>query len=185
MRKITFTELQNMAIAAKGAIDHIYLHWTAGHYDQTFEDYHLNITGDGDIYASTDDLTDLLYHTWHRNTGAIGISICCCVDATAGSLENEGTDTDFGSEPPTADQLETMAKVVAILCTGLDIPIDGQHVMTHCEAAELDAYGPSTTCERWDLWSLPDSDGTMKPGGDVLRGKAVWYQNSDFMKTLE
>lgn len=40
-------------------------------------------------------------------------------------------------------------------------------------------YGPySGDAEtRWDLWYMRDSpgDGQMKPGGDILRGKARWY----------
>ena len=33
---------------------------------------------------------------------------------------------------------------------------------------------------RWDLWYLRDSpgDGAMKPGGQVIRGKALWYAKS-------
>jgi hypothetical protein len=53
------------------------------------------------------------------------------------------------------------------------------YVMTHCEAAEKDDYGPSTTCERWDLWYIPDeygSNGELVPGGDLIRGKAAYYQ---------
>ena len=51
-----------MAKAAKGSIDRLYIHWTAGHYDSTFGDYHINITGAGDIYLSTDELTEVLAH---------------------------------------------------------------------------------------------------------------------------
>lgn len=62
---------------------------------------------------------------------------------------------------------------------GLDLPVDRFTVLTHCEAALLDGYGPySGDAEtRWDLWYLRDSpgDGTMKPGGQVIRGKALWY----------
>ena len=43
-------------------------------------------------------------------------------------------------------------------------------------------YGPySGDAEtRWDLWYLRDSpgDGLMKPGGLVIRGKALWYAKS-------
>jgi hypothetical protein len=97
MQKTTLGKLAKMAKAAKGSIDRIYLHWTAGHYDNTFGDYHINITGAGDIYLSTEDLTEVLAHTWHRNTGAIGIAFCCCIDAT---INCDGT-FSLGSEPPT------------------------------------------------------------------------------------
>lgn len=96
---------------------------------------------------------------------------------TAALEANSGEDTDFGEEPPTKEQIESLAKVVAVLCDGLGLEISEDVVMTHCEAAELDEYGPSTTCERWDLWYLPDyPGGEMKPGGEVVRGKAIWYK---------
>ena len=62
------------------------------------------------------------------------------------------------------------------------MPIDRWNVLTHCEAALIDGYGPySGDAEtRWDLWYLRDSpgDGLMKPGGQVIRGKALWYAKS-------
>ena len=175
-REVTLQEVYEMAREAAGTVDKIYLHWSAGRYGQFFDDYHLNIDSDGTIIATTDDLTEVLVHTWHRNTGAVGIALACCPGAEANSGEN----ADFGEYPPTADQIDTMARVVAVLCKGLGIPVDLEHVMTHCEAAEEDGYGPSTTCERWDLWYLPDipGDGEMKPGGEVIRGKAIWWQDN-------
>ena len=47
MREIRFDELSDYTVPARGAIDKIYLHWTAGHYGQFFGDYHLNIDADG------------------------------------------------------------------------------------------------------------------------------------------
>ena len=79
---------------------------------------------------------------------------------------------DFGSVPPTRQQLETLARVVAVLCRGLDLPIDDDYVMTHAEAAVLDDYGPATTFERWDLWKLASADGTLQDGGALIRSKA-------------
>ena len=47
------------------------------------------------------------------------------------------------------------------------------------KAALADGYGPYSGDPetRWDLWYMRDSpgDGVMKPGGDVMRGKAQWY----------
>lgn len=177
MREIEPTELYYLAREFEGEIDHIYLHWSAGHYNSFSEHYHINIDGDGGIHLSTENLTDILAHTWRRNARAIGVTICCCWDAIAGW---EG-DIDFGSEPPTQEQIESMAVVVDVLCAALELPIDADTVMTHCEAAELDDYGPSTTCERWDLWYLPDYiNGGMKPGGDMIRGKAAWYKQHGY-----
>ena len=174
-KRVTLDELRVMARAAKNKIDHIYLHWTAGHYHQFPTDYHLCIDSDGAIIATTDDLAELKSHTWRRNSDAIGIAMCCCYGAVAYSEDN----IDYGEEPPTPEQIYSMAQVVAVLCDELGLEINSDIVMTHCEAAEIDGYGPygSDPDMRWDLWVLPDvpGDGQMKPGGDVIRGKAIWH----------
>lgn len=176
MKRITIDELREIAKAAAGKIDKIYLHWTAGNYHQFYYDYHLMIDNDGAIIASTDDLTEVKDHTWRRNSRSIGIAMCCCVDAKCWA---DGR-VDFGSVPPTPEQIDGMSQAVAAICKEMKLPIVDNVVMTHCEAAEKDCYGPSTTCERWDLWKLPDipGDGKIKPGGDVIRGKAIWFQNN-------
>jgi hypothetical protein len=88
----------------------------------------------------------------------------------------------FGKFPPTPRQIDAAGKLVAKLAQGLNIPIDQRNILTHCEAALIDGYGPySGDAEtRWDLWYLRDShgDGAMKPGGQVIRGKALWYAKS-------
>jgi hypothetical protein len=60
MQEINKQELLEMAQRARGQIDHIYLHWTAGRYHQLFSDYHLLIKGNGALVASTPDFTDVL-----------------------------------------------------------------------------------------------------------------------------
>lgn len=49
-RVVTEDDIIDMAREAAGSIDTIYLHWTAGHYGQIFDDYHFSIDGDGTIY---------------------------------------------------------------------------------------------------------------------------------------
>ena len=79
MRQVTLQEIGDIASASRDALyedarsvgynaPKIYLHWTAGHYDTLFEDYHISITGDGEIYVSTDDFSEVLEHTWKRKT---------------------------------------------------------------------------------------------------------------------
>ncbi len=151
--------------AGVGREPRVFLHWSAGHYGQPFADYHLNIDQQGEIY-SEGNLTLVLAHTWHQNTGAIGVAMLCCAFATP---------ADLGKEPPTDAQIETMAQIVAVLCQELDLPCDYDHVRTHAEQADIDGYGPTTTCERWDgwFWKTGEQPGT---GGDIIRGKAIWYQ---------
>lgn len=195
MKEVSIDELRQLADAARediwdaarahGREPKIYLHWSAGHYFQKFGDYHVNITGDGKIYVSTDNLADVLAHTYYRNSGSVGISLCCCADATT---------SDLGDEPPTPQQIEAIAQVTCAVADGLWLTIDREHVMTHGEAADnadgLDIdypdgpYGPQNTCERWDLQYLgTDESGAYTTdyddpatGGNVLRGKANWYR---------
>ena len=160
----------------------VYLHWSAGHYNTVFDDYHINIKGDGTIVV-TGDLDEIKSHTWRRNTGSVGISLCCAYNATSKNL---------GPEPPTQEQIEVMSQVIAAVCNGLWLTIDKEHVLTHGEAADNedgvwchDEYGPKTTCERWDLQYLGTDESPYfisdhedpRTGGNVLRGKANWYRN--------
>ena len=195
MRQVTLEELKDMAencresiweqARAYGREPKIYLHWTAGHYGQYYlNDYHIAIDYDGSIYVEH-DLDEVLAHTYHRNSGAVGITLACCVGATS---------DDLGSELPTAAQIEVMAQVITVIADGLWLTIDKDHVLTHGEAADNedgiyphDPYGPKSTCERWDLEYLGTSESpSFNPyatdgsrGGDVLRGKANWHRNQE------
>lgn len=189
-RQVTLTELKQLALQSKNTLwsaansmnrdVKLYLHWSAGHYGQFFDDYHINIDQDGSIHVTTNDFSQTKSHTYKRNTASIGICLACCYGATK---------DNFGSEPPTAMQIECMSQVIAVLCKALDLTVDIYRVMTHAEAANnLDGlnpgyesngypdgkYGPGFSWERWDLWSIPDV--AKGEGGNVLRGKAIWYQ---------
>lgn len=164
----------------------IYLHWSAGRYTTVFDDYHINITGDGTLYA-THDFDVVLPHTWKRNTGSIGVSLCCAYKATSDNI---------GPEGPKDIQIDQMARVVAVLCDALDLTIDKYRVLTHGEAADNydgytgsygddECYGCLSSCERWDLQYLGTKESPVflkdyddpRTGGNVLRGKALWFRN--------
>jgi len=185
--KVSLTEVRQMALDAKESLwqmardvgmpgPKIYLHWTGGWYNNPDDDYTFLIAEDGTIYATVDDLSTVLAHTYHRNSGSIGIGACCCALATTENL---------GDAPLTDAQIEAMAMLTAVLAKALDLTININWVMTHGEAGDnLDGesphepYGPDSTCERWDLAILKNGD-EWKSGGDTLRGKANWYsQNS-------
>lgn len=190
-RIVTIDELRELASEARESIweqarevgrePKIYMHWSAGRYNTVFDDYHINITGDGTLYL-TGDLDEVKAHTYHRNTGAVGISMCCAYGATT---------NDLGDYAPTAAQIEAMAQAVEAVADGLWLTIDMNHVMTHGEAADnvdgiyaSEPYGPQTTVERWDLQLLGTSESSYyttdyddpATGGNVLRGKAQWYR---------
>ena len=172
-------EIAEMAEDARGYVDRVYLHWTAGHYGQIYDDYHVSIDHDGRFYFPDEiaDFTAYREHTWRRNSRSIGIAVCGCWDACA----NNGYNLTMGSEPVTQAQIETMAVMVGTICkhAGLDINND---VLTHCEIARRDGYGPYSGDPetRWDLWFLPDNaqQGRMIPGGDLIRGKAIYYMTN-------
>lgn len=192
-RLVTLDDIRKLADTARNEIfaqaremgrdPKIYLHWTAGRYDTDYPDYHICINGEGKIVLMA-DLTETLPHTWHRNSGSIGIALDCAYGATS---------EDLGSYPPTAAQIEAMAQVTAVLAKALWLTIDRDRVMTHAEAAdniddllpEGDEYGPCNGCERWDLQYLgtPESPAWTtnyddpRTGGNVLRGKANWYRD--------
>ena len=188
MTSVSLQELEFMALSAKDELWQqakknqqpvkLYLHWSAGHYGELYDSYHINIDADGKIYTSTRDLSQLKYHTYMRNSGSIGISVSSCFN---------GTPKNLGNEPPTELQLETMAQVIATLSLALNIPIDRNHIMTHGEAADnvdkyfppyenngrpYGMYGPMHNSERWDLAILKNGD-QWQSGGNTLRLKSI------------
>lgn len=68
LKQVILADIKQMAIQAKPALLQaaqrygwpikVYLHWTAGHYDQYFSDYHFNIGKDGSVFVSTNDLSE-------------------------------------------------------------------------------------------------------------------------------
>lgn len=194
MQEVTFEKLAQIAVTCRERLwekaqsaeldsPKIILHWTAGWWEQTSDHYHINITGDGRIFMPSWDIATKRDHTWKRNTGTVGIALCCAAEATT---------NDLGENPPTAKQIERMAKIVAILCKNMEISLTSDNVLTHGEAADNpylyddeDLYGPQNPCEdmRWDLQFLgtpespeyiTDHENPMT-GGNVIRGKAIWY----------
>lgn len=170
---ITSQELLMLAQNTASVIHHLYLHWTAGRYHQFFDDYHLNIDADGQVYKTCFALDELKPHTYKRNSGAVGIALCCALDANW-----RGNKPNFGTMPPTAKQLRSMAWVIAILCAGLGLLINSETVMTHGEAAYRDGYGPGSSDPdtRWDLFWLLDEQGNFLQGGVYLRELAQQYR---------
>lgn len=173
MREYSIQELKEIICKYRGRIDRVYLHWTAGKYGQYFSDYHINIDDDGKIFMPSDNLLICRYHTWRRNSEAVGIAVCACYGAQA----KNGINADFGDYPVTEKQIETMSIIVALFRKYGGVSLND--VLTHCEIAYEDGYGPYSGDEetRWDLWYLPDNAyaGKMRGGGEVIRGKARWY----------
>ena len=158
----------------------VYLHWTAGDYETTYDDYHFCIAGNGQI-VNTRSLKEIPSATEGRNTGSIAISLCCCADAIA--YRGEPNYADLGHFPPTVEQIETLACLMAVIADVFHIPITIDHFLTHGEAGDnmdgweaTEKYGMNSGCTRWDLAVL-DDETAWGDGGNVLRGKAIWYQH--------
>ncbi len=156
-----------------------YIHWTGGDYETVSGSYHFCITGDGDI-VNTRDLRDIPSATYARNTGSIAISLCSAEGAVA--YAGNPCYADLGNCPPTKAQIETCAALMAAVSDIFAVPITIEYFLTHAEAADnLDGlypcapYGPDNGCERWDLAVTTESD-EWGDGGNILRGKAIWYQ---------
>lgn len=209
MRISNLTEIKQLALNAKYAIwdkanslardPKVYLHWSAGKYRSYFEDYHININDLGEIYIATTDFSEVLNHTYMRNSASLGISLACAYGATSNNL---------GDYPPTQAQIEAMSQIICVVCKAWDLTIDKQRVMTHGEAADNEdgwdlyyndyngqpnnMYGPKHGCERWDLEFLGTSESPKynpyatdgSRGGDVLRGKANWYNAQNLFDKL-
>ena len=180
------TDVMNCAYAAKSRLyetARIYdkpvqmvLHWTAGKYFSYFSDYHINIDGDGDIHITNRDFAEKLPHNYYKNNASIGITLCCAYNASPYNL---------GDYPPTEEQIESMAQVIAVISEALDLDIDIVHCPTHgCSADNQDytvyypdytgyhnnTYGPQSNCERWDLQILRDSEEYTTDYDDPMTG---------------
>lgn len=192
MREVTLEEIKNLAREAywdlwngarsMGRDVKLYIHWTGGRYNQTFSDYHINITGEGRCFISTENFAEVKNATYMRNTGSIAITLCCALDAT-------GPD-NLGPYPPTEAQINAVSQVVCVLADALDLTIDADRVMTHAEAADNidglythDNYGPDSTCERWDLWVLREGEGP-GTGGQQIRGNANYYRHHKLLSDV-
>jgi hypothetical protein len=161
-----------MAVAARNkGLLRVVSHWSAGHYEQFFEDYDIQLTGAAEIFVPNRILEDVEAHTWRRNSTSIGAAVLGVY---------RGNTSNLGPEPPTEEQIATLPKIIAVICKGLNWPIDKEHAPTHEEMATTDGYGPGSgdPQTRWDLWFLRDGEapGT---GGDQLRMLAQAYLDAE------
>jgi len=165
------------------AIKGIVFHWSAGKYDQVFEDYHYCITYNpttkkAKIVQMCESDDEIKAHTWHRNKGRIGISLSCAYNATTGNL---------GQYPPTDAQIEMACALAGRLIKKHGIKPEDDEVNTHADWADYDNYGPTRNengCERWDLW-VPNWKNYKKNLGDVMKDKSWWYAQHGEAKAEE
>ena len=154
----------------------ITMHWTAGHYDQLFDDYHMCIDGSGNVHQMQ-DLDNKGAHCYRENTNKFGIATCSNVGS---GLYGDGYKRQSiytpGLEPVNALQLEALATVVYLCCVQWGLSLD--NVFTHGERclARQDLYDYVT--ERWNLdilvpeCTIRTEDGIHTTGGNWIRNRA-------------
>lgn len=113
------------------------MHWTAGNYQQVWDDYHFNIAYDPvakrACVAKTLNLTQKGQHLWKRNTGAIGVTF-------SGMLDKRF--------PITTEQIEAAGELLAEIC--LKYNWTEEKITDHATWAKIDGYFPT----RWDIGNI-------------------------------
>ncbi|WP_295165142.1 peptidoglycan recognition protein family protein, partial [Selenomonas sp. F0473] len=103
--------------------------------------YHYVVRKDGTVEAGRPHWT-IGAHAYGENGHTIGIHVC----------------GNFEIAEPTDAQIESLAMLLANLCTDYGLPIDDDHVSGHCELMP-------TACPGMNLYVLLP----------YVRGKANWY----------
>jgi hypothetical protein len=187
-----------------GSISRLYLHWTVAPFGAKFSDYNGETdfeNGDWTMTVTHDPRDNAVgvnnnapaAHTWHRNTGAAGISIAGMDGA---NQHNFGPDavsvTGLGHLCACAaafavrydvDALGTVAHgSTHVNDSGTSISTTGEHtILTHAEAAGYDGYLCGYTSDpdcRWDLGTL-----VALPSGSSLTKEMV-AACGDALRTL-
>lgn len=181
--------LASLPAVPAGSLSRLYLHWTVAPFGCTFGDYNgeadfengdwkMIVTHDPRDNAAGVNNNPPASHTWHRNTGAVGVSIAGMSGAT---------EQNFGPDAVTLTGLEHLCACAAAFasCYGIDalgavqqgsthagdsgntVDTAGEHtILTHAECATIDGYLCGFTSDpdcRWDLGSL-----TALPAGTSL-----------------
>jgi len=178
-------------------MERVIVHWTAGTYqvsDTDREHYHFLVDGDGavvrgfhSVKANQEIKTGEPHaaHTWHKNTGSIGIAACCML----GAQEKGKHAFEPGSHPMKKSQWEKLAEVAADLCEHYNIPVTRATVLGH---GEVEKNIGVTQRGKWDPMALPWDPSFQSPAkysavGDLFRERvrAALKATPDIEKPLE
>jgi len=149
----------------------VIIHWTAGtHVANTLDrkDYHYIIEGSGKIVPGIYSISDnestadgkYAAHTYHCNTGSIGISLA----GMAGAIQGKTN----GKYPLNEVQFNVLAELVAKLIKQYQIPLTDKTVLTH---AEVQPNLGITQKGKWDIAVIPFKPELKGPKacGDYIR----------------
>jgi hypothetical protein len=132
-------------------------HWTGGNHrasSEAKEHYHVLIEGDGTVVRGRHSIADndscgrddpYAAHTRGKNTGSIGVAVCCMFDAKERPFS-------AGPFPMTEVQWRRMAEVVAQLCQRYRIAVTPETVLAH---GEVGAILGVEQRGKWDPLVLP------------------------------
>jgi len=157
----------------------IFLHWSAGGYNDAASAYHSIVLGDGTVVRHTPYDQDKYSHTGGGNDNSVGLSVA----AMAGATEN-----NFGSYPVKDIQIQKMVLEAAKLAVdwGWSEANIRNNVRTHGEwerYATRRGHLPGKP-QRWDLDKLYESDPNvdlskdLSSGGDRLRKMIIKEYNN-------
>jgi N-acetyl-anhydromuramyl-L-alanine amidase AmpD len=134
----------------------VVLHWTAGTHKASALDkahYHVLIEGDGAVVLGNHPIDAnakparniRANHTRNLNTGSIGVSLCCMLNAVERPFR-------AGAFPMTLAQWQIAAEVVADLCEQYKISVTPRSVIAH---GEVQAVLGIEQLQKWDPLVLP------------------------------
>jgi hypothetical protein len=154
-------------------------HWTAGSHTVSAVDkehYHFIWSGDGDpvrgdkpvdANESTSDNDGYAAHTKNCNSGSIGVSVACMLNAVESPF-------NAGSYPMTKVQWDHMCMGIAQLCSFYGIPVGDETVLSHGEVEDTLGIDQSG---KWDYTRLawaPEIQGA-HACGERLRSDVMKY----------
>lgn len=162
---------------------YITFHWAASTYEVTEgirEHYHFIAEKDGELVVGVPLLKNVSYkghprsagyaaHVKNANTNNIAISCA----AMANSYEHKARQGEYGPYPMTADQVETMIEVAAILCYTYGIQILPTRVLGHEEWDSVNGYPQ----DRWDINCIPHLDIRPNKRGDGTYDSMNYIRN--------
>ena len=177
--KITHSLLLDMAKRAK--CDHertIFLHYTWGAYGDIYDEFHLCIDKNGEIYRPLLNLNDRI-NDWGFLSDSIHIALCCGKNLR---YSNSGYQYDklrrvLCGDYPTELQIAQMAIVVAIISRVLGQEICYRNVKTLYEHQFANIYRTHNEEISRDLMWLPHQEHSkdLDCGGVTIRSRALEY----------
>lgn len=180
--RISHSMLLEMAKKAKADQERtIFLHYTWGHWGEIYEEYHICIDKNGDIYRPKRSFNESLLD-WGYLSKDIHIALACGKDLR---YSNSGYQYDkqrriLCGDYPTELQIAQLAIVVAIICRGLEQEISYRTVKTLYEHQFANLFRTHNEDISRDLMWLPRQEHSkeLDCGGVAIRTRALAYMQS-------